>query len=120
MPGSRQLANEWFSKWEAGAYHDLPITDDFIHVSPYGTITGKREYLKLVADNVDKFLGHRFEILDEVYSEGLACVRYRAVQGDFSLEVSEWQYSNSLGIHKIVAYYNIQGEIDDSRKLKMD
>lgn len=41
----------WFDKWEKGDFHHLPITDDFTHTNPFGTIKGKEEYIKIVEAN---------------------------------------------------------------------
>ncbi|MGD8427327.1 MAG: nuclear transport factor 2 family protein [Balneolaceae bacterium] len=112
----RKLIKTWFHKWENGDYLNLPITEDFNHTSPFGTIEGKRQYQKLVEGNKDKFLGYHFEIHDEIYNKDRACVRYTAIQGDFSLDVSEWYYVKNNLIGKIIAYYHI-GEIRDDRKL---
>jgi hypothetical protein len=108
---------EWFQKWERGRYKDLPMTENFQHTSPFGTISGKEAYLELVQKNQDKFLGYTFEIHDAFYGEDKACVRYTAKQGDnFKLDVSEWYYFDKGLIDKIIAYYHI-GEIRDERKL---
>ncbi len=110
--------DNWFLKWEEGDIDNLPITDDFVHTSPYGTISGKAAYLDLVRANKDKFLNHRFEIHETIASEGKACIRYTAIQTDFRLEVTEWHYFRNELIFKIIAYYNIDGEISEERKLK--
>ena len=110
------LAKKWFNKWEEGDFHHLPISENFMHTSPFGTINGKKEYLSLVEANQDKFLGYRFEIRDEIYDKDKACVRYTAIQGDFTLDVSEWYFAKNDLIEEIVAYYHI-GEIRDDRKL---
>ena len=94
----------------------MPISENFKHTSPFGTINGKKEYVNLVEANKDKFLGYRFEIQDEIYDKDKACVRYTAVQGDFELDVSEWYYEKNDLIESIVAYYHI-GEIREERKL---
>ena len=117
---AEKLVKEWFSKWLEGDYQNLPVTDDFEHVSPYGTISGKDVYTTLVGDNLDKFLGHEFVIHDLISEDNHACVRYTAKKGDFELDVSEWHYTEGDKIRRIVAYYNIPGEIHDSRKLKDD
>lgn len=112
------LVNEWFEKWAEGTFLDLPISDDFKHTSPFGTIEGKKNYLDLVEANKMKFLGYVFEIHDTIYAENSACVRYTAKQGDeFALDVSEWHYAKNGLIYEIVAYYHI-GEIRDERKLE--
>lgn len=112
-----ELVATWFRKWESGDFHDLPVSEDFVHMSPYGTIKGKQNYLQLVEANRDQFLGHRFEILDEVYDSDKACVRYLAIKPDFQMEVSEWYYFGKNSIQKIIAYYNIGGEISEDRQL---
>ena len=111
-----ETVNQWFKKWEATDYHSLPISENFKHTSPFGTINGKEEYIKMVEANKDKFLGYRFEIHDEIFAEDKACVRYTAIQGDFNLDVSEWYYVKDGLVEEIVSYYHI-GEIRDDRKL---
>ena len=74
--------------------------------------------MNLVRDNMDKFLGHQFEIHDTIYDTNKACIHYTAIKGDFRLDVSEWHYIKEDQIYKIVAHYNIEGEISDERKLK--
>ena len=113
-----KLVQQWFGKWESGDFINLPLSDDFTHSSPYGTIKGKSAYLNLIKANREKFLGHRFEIHEELYGKNKACVRYTAIQGNFRQDVSEWyHFSNGL-ISEIIAYYNIEGDISEDRKLK--
>ena len=113
----KTLVKKWFDQWVSGDFLDLPIAEHFKHTSPYGTIDGKKPYLELVQANKDKFLGYRFDIHDAIYDEDKACVRYTAVQGGFRLEVSEWHYVKDGLIDEIVAYYNIEGEISEERRL---
>lgn len=115
---SIELVKIWFDKWKQGDYLNLPVTDEFTHTSPYGTVEGKEAYINLVKQNEDKFLGYSFHFHDAVYSDDAACVRYTASQGDdFELDVSEWYYFKDNLINQIVAYYHI-GEIRDDRKLE--
>jgi len=110
------LVRKWFDKWEEGDFLHLPISENFKHTSPFGTITGKIQYINLIEANKDKFLGYRFEIHDEIYTKDKACVRYTAIQKDFNLDVSEWYFVKNDLIESIVSYYHI-GEIRDDRKL---
>lgn len=117
---SEKLVKIWFDKWDQGDFLNLPISENFKHSSPFGTIDGKKAYLDLVRENEDKFLGYIFEIHDGIYEKDRACVRYTARQGkEFTLDVSEWYYINSNLIEEIIAYYHI-GEIREERKLKDD
>ena len=107
---TKQIAKKWFDKWEEGDFRNLPISEHFKHTSPYGIIDGKKAYINLVEANKDKFLGHRFEIHDIIYDKNKACIRYTAIQEDFTLEVSEWHYMEANKIKEIVAFYNIEEE----------
>lgn len=111
----KTLVKKWFEVWESGDFQQIPIAGDFEHISPYGTVKGKKDYLSLVVSNKDKFLGHRFEIHDEIYEGDKACIRYTAIQGTFTLEVSEWHYAEGDLIKKITAYYNI-----DEKRIEID
>ena len=113
----RQLVKKWFEVWENGDFQNIPVTENFKHTSPFGTIDGKKAYLELVESNRDKFLGYRFEIHDEIFGEDNACVRYTGIQGDFKLDVSEWIYAGKNGIKEIVSYYHI-GEIKEDRQIE--
>ena len=113
------LVNEWFERWENGEFMNLPLSENFKHTSPYGTIEGRKAYIDLIVANIDKFLGHRFEIHDALYEKNIACIRYTAIKDNFSLDVSEWHYVKDGKIDKIVAYYNIEGEIREDRKLTL-
>ncbi|PKA81990.1 SnoaL-like protein [Ulvibacter sp. MAR_2010_11] len=113
-----KVVKQWFKKWEKGDYLNLPISANFTHISPFGTINGKKTYLDLVKENEDKFIGQYFEIHDAIYESNRACVRYTANQGkDFSLDVSEWYYVKNNLIEKIVAYYHI-GDIREDRNIE--
>ena len=115
---TKQLVKKWFDGWAAGDYENLPISDNFTHTSPFGTIEGKSAYLSLIKENEDKFLGYTFEVHDGIYQTHNACVRYTAKQGDdFRLDVSEWYYVKEGLIDKIVSYYHI-GEIREDRKIE--
>ena len=113
----KDLVTTWFRKWNEGDFRNIPVSDDFKHTSPYGTIDGKSAYLELVEANTDKFLGNDIVLHDEIYETDHACVRYTVSKDDFSMEVSEWFYKGKDQIKEIIAYYNIKGEISEDRKL---
>lgn len=115
---SNQLIHQWFSLWESGDFHALPLTDNFAHTSPYGTIEGKAAYMDLVEANKAQFLGNRFEIHEVLTDGNKACARYTMHALSFSMEVSEWFYFEGDLIREIVSYYNIEGEISEDRKLE--
>ena len=68
--GVRKMVHKWFEKWRTEDFYNLPITENFKHTSPFGTIDGKEAYLKLVEDNklldstVEEIMEECFPILD--------------------------------------------------------
>ena len=118
MKSIQDLVSVWFEIWDKGNYQELPISSDFKHHSPYGTIDGKEAYMDLIVANKDKFLGNKIELEDSLFDEDKACVRYTIHNPGFSMVVSEWIYAKDGLITEIFAYYNIEGEISEGRKLK--
>ncbi len=115
----KKVVTDWFKKWDEGDIENLPISEDFSHSSPYGTIMGKEAYLDLVRPNKSKFLGNVITLQDELYNGDRAAVRYHLENKNegFSMVVSEWIYAESGLIKTIHAYYQV-GEIPEARKLK--
>ena len=114
---AKELVLDWFDKWEKADYLNLAISEDFIHQSPYGVIDSKDSYLKLVKANEKNFLGHRFIIHEIMEQSDRCCVRYTSRKGEFEMEVCEWHYIRDAEIYKIIAYYNIEGDISEERQL---
>lgn len=112
----KELVDRWFEIWIIGDFENLPLSDTFKHTSPYGTFQ-KNEYLKLIAANKDKFLGNKFDFHDLIIASNKACVRYTVSKDDFSMEVTEWHYAKDGLLDEIIAYYNIEGEINTERQL---
>ncbi|WP_459211171.1 nuclear transport factor 2 family protein [Aquimarina rhabdastrellae] len=106
----KEIVAEWFNIWEEGDFYKLPLSEDFIHTSPYGVIEGKKKYLDIVSDNKEMFLGNRFKILDAIYDENKASVRYIMESSNAFLNVSEWLYIKEGKISAIISYYNKEEE----------
>ena len=109
----KELIQSWFHCWQSGDFRSIPVSDDFTHTSPFGTIEGKDKYLSIVEANLDAFLGHEFMLHDELYEADRACVRYTSTKDGNKMEVSEWFFLNGDKIGRIVSYYNV-GEPDPS------
>ena len=107
----QKLVKFWFTKWEEGDFENIPIEDNFIHISPYGKIDSKTAYLNMVRSNKEAFLGGKFEIHDEIYDENVASVTYTIRKGEFSMEVSEWFFKGKDNIQLIKSYYNVNENI---------
>ena len=76
----------------------------------YSTPVHKHLLIAFLKNNLiitSQFLGHKFEIHDELYMENRACVRYTSHKGEHLMEVCEWFYKGKNYIEKIVSYYNV-------------
>ncbi len=85
----------------------MPLAEDFVHQSPYGTISGKEAYLDLVREHREAFLGYTFQIHDLLTEKNTGCCRYSAIKAEKTMEVSEWHYMAGGKISKVVAYYDL-------------
>ena len=103
------VVKKWFDLWEEGNVEELPLTNDFKHHSPFGTIETKEKYLELVSKNKDNFLGNSFKIIDHIQEENKVSVRYELLNKNTGLdmEVSEWFILNGDLIQEVWSYYNV-------------
>ncbi len=101
---------QWFACWNSGVIDDLPITDDFRHTSPFGTIETKSRYLEIVNRNRESFLGNRLTLLKYIVDGNDACVQFRQTRDDdpgFEMTVCEWYVLDGDRIREIQSFYNI-------------
>ena len=114
-----ELIDDWFLKWSNGDYQNLPLSEDFEHTSPYGTITGRSNYLALVEESEDLFTGNTFTIHDKIVNNEIGCVRYTMNSPTTKMAVSEWFYAKEGLIHKIIAYYDRVVEKEGGRGIEI-
>ncbi len=101
---------EWFSCWNTGDVDNLPITDDFRHTSPFGTIETKAAYLEIVDKNREAFLGNTLTLLKQVVDGNNVCVQFQQTRDDdpdFEMTVCEWYVLDGDRIKEIESFYNI-------------
>ncbi|NNL55265.1 MAG: nuclear transport factor 2 family protein [Woeseia sp.] len=102
--------SRWFDCWNSGVIDDLPITDDFRHTSPFGTIETKARYLEIVNKNTDAFLGNKLTVLKQIADGDKVCVQFRQSRDDdpeFEMIVCEWYVLDRGRIKEIESFYNI-------------
>ncbi|NVJ65947.1 MAG: nuclear transport factor 2 family protein [Gammaproteobacteria bacterium] len=100
---------KWFDCWNCGNIDDLPITDDFSHTSPFGTISPKSQYMQIVNKNRKDFLGNSLTVTAHIQDGNQVCVQFDQKNANTSLEmtVCEWyQFEGDL-IKSIRSFYNI-------------
>lgn len=45
---AESLARAWIDGWNAGKPDDIPLAANFVHTSPFGTVSGREKYLDWV------------------------------------------------------------------------
>lgn len=101
---------KWFACWNSGVIDDLPITDDFRHTSPFGTIDTKTRYLEIVNKNRESFLGNKLAVLKKIVDGNNVCVQFLQTREDdpeFEMTVCEWYVLDGDRIKTIESFYNI-------------
>lgn len=101
---------QWFDCWNSGNVDDLPLTDDFRHTSPFGTIEPKARYLEIVDKNRESFLGNKLTVLKQIVDGNNVCVQFRQTREDdptFEMIVCEWYLLDGDRIKEIKSFYNI-------------
>ena len=101
---------QWFACWNSGVIDNLPLTDDFRHKSPFGTIESKTRYLEIVNKNRDSFLGNRLTVLKQIVDGNNVCLQFRQTRDDdpeFEMIVCEWYVIDGDMIREIESFYNI-------------
>lgn len=101
------IVKEWFRAWDTNDLDALPISDDFSHTSPFGTIEPKEAYMNIVNSNKDSFLDNEFNIIDEMQDGDNVCVRYELINKKGVMPVCEWFVIRDETICRVYSYYNI-------------
>lgn len=112
MIPTKKFIQDWFTKWENGDFLNQPLNPNFEHHSPYGIIKGKKDYLAIVAQHPDKFLGHQFNLHNILVENNIGVVRYTTSKDHHSMDVTEWFYCDKQGINKIISYYDKSNQIN--------
>ena len=109
MENLHPVLEKWFSCWRNGNVEDLPIADDFIHTSPFGTIESKSRYMEIVLKNKKDFLGNSLNVTRQIREGNQVCVQFEQKNENTGLEmvVCEWYHIEGSQIKEIRSFYNI-------------
>ncbi|WP_353777713.1 nuclear transport factor 2 family protein [Winogradskyella sp. 3972H.M.0a.05] len=103
------IVKKWIECWSNGNIEDLPITEDFSHTSPFGTITPKSKYMDIVLKNREDFLDNTLTVIKQIEEGNNVCVQFEQKNANTGLEMSvcEWYSIEGNLIKEIRSYYNI-------------
>lgn len=109
MKNIHPVVAKWISCWENGNIEDLPVTEDFSHTSPFGTIEPKSKYMDIVLKNKKDFLGNTLTITEHIQEGNNVCVQFDQKNKNTGLEmtVCEWYVIDGDQIRSIRSFYNI-------------
>lgn len=109
MNNVHPVVKKWFSVWETGNIEALPVTEDFKHTSPFGTIEPKKRYLEIVGKNKAEFLGNTFNIVAHIQEGNNVCIQFEQKNANTGLEmtVCEWYVLEGDLIKEINSFYNV-------------
>jgi len=109
MKNLHPVVAKWFSCWESGKTEELPISEDFSHTSPFGTIHPKSRYMDIVNKNKKDFLGNTLTVTKQIREGNNVCVQFEQKNSNTGLEmtVCEWYIINGDEIIEIRSFYNV-------------
>ena len=109
MKNLHPIVAKWFDCWETGKVEDLPVTEDFSHTSPFGTIEPKSKYMDIVLKNKKDFLGNTLTVTKQIAEGNNVCVQFDQKNKNTGLEmtVCEWYVIEGDLIRNIRSFYNI-------------
>lgn len=109
MKNLHPVLAKWFSCWESGNTEELPISEDFSHTSPFGTINPKSKYLDIVNKNKKDFLGNTLTVTKQIREGDNVCVQFEQKNSNTGLEmtVCEWYVIEGDLIKEIRSFYNV-------------
>ncbi len=113
MKDLHPVVQQWFDCWNEDQIDNLPISDDFSHTSPFGTITGKQRYLEIVNKNRKDFLGNKLTLERHIQQDNQVCVQFYQKNENTGLKmtVCEWHVIDGELIQEIRSFYNIGNAI---------
>lgn len=109
MKDLHPVVAKWFSCWETGAINELPVTENFSHTSPFGTITPKSRYIEIVEKNKKEFLENKLTVTKQIKEGQNVCVQFEQKNTATGLEmtVCEWYVIEDNLIKEIRSFYNV-------------
>ena len=109
MKDIHPVVAKWISCWQTGTVEELPISEDFSHTSPFGTIAPKDKYMDIVYKNKDDFIGNKLKVTRQIQEGNNVCVQFEQSNKKTGLEMSvcEWYVIEGDLIKEIRSFYNI-------------
>ena len=99
---SLQVAQTWLEAFQQKDISLLRLAENFVHISPFGEVVGRDDYLELVKANEEAFFSNPIQVEDFVGEGQRFVVRY--VVGD--MPATDWIYVSESEIERVISYYH--------------
>ena len=105
METAKRLARQWIEIWGSGDPLALPLANDFVHVSPFGRLEGRDNYLDVVRPMAKENVA-ALEV-QEVIGEGdTACVAFTMETPNGPVPCCDWVVVEGDRIRSVHSYYD--------------
>jgi ketosteroid isomerase-like protein len=105
MENAKSLARQWIEVWDDGDPTTLPLADDFVHVSPLGTIEGRARYLEIVRPLAEENVAS-LHVHDVIAEGDRACVSFTMDTPNGPVECCDWVTVADGRIVSVRSYYD--------------
>ena len=105
------LSRQWILVWNEGDASSLPLAEDFVHVSPFGRLEGRKHYLKTVIP-MSKKNAAKLAVEDVLVSGNQSVVRYNVVSpSGATMPACDWLTFEGGKLARVRSYYERPAEI---------
>ena len=102
------LAKTWLELWNKGEPERLPLTEDFVHSSPFGKIQGRQNYLEWVIPLARKNVT-RLAVIKTLGNADEAVIQFEMHTPEGIVPVCDWITVEGDKITSIHSFYDATG-----------
>lgn len=102
---AEQLAIMWIDLWNQGDPDSIPLTDDFVHTSPFGRVEGREVYLDWVKP-LAKQIVTKLKIHRTVGSPDQAAIHFEMDTPKGTIQCCDWITVDGDQIAEIHSFYD--------------
>lgn len=103
-----RLARAWIEGWQAGKPDELPLTDDFVHQSPFGRMEGRDAYLAWVKPLAAKNVA-TLRIERTIGTDDEAAILFEMDTPNGTVPVCDWVFVRDGRIREVRSFYDATG-----------
>ncbi len=102
---AERLAREWIEGWIRGTPDEIPLATGFTHSSPFGRVSGRKEYLEWVKPLAAKNVAS-LKILKAVGSEAEAAIWFEMTTPNGTVPCCDWVEVKNGEILAVTSFYD--------------